>query len=103
MTYLFVVIGLSVINSLATKEISFLEVLLLNGSALVLITGLEFRQWKNNEQMQLVIYEKIDLIVPENHKKMKLDLENRLRHPVLRFEIGNINFLNETAEVEVYY
>jgi hypothetical protein len=43
MTYLFVVIGLSVINSLATKEISFLEVLLLNGSALVLITGLEFR------------------------------------------------------------
>jgi len=53
--------------------------------------------------MQLVIYEKIDLIVPENHKKMKLDLENRLRHPVLRFEIGNINFLNETAEVEVYY
>lgn len=34
---------------------------------------------------------------------MKLDLEHRLGHPILRFEIRAVNFLNETAEVEVYY
>lgn len=103
MTYLFVVIGLSVINSLATQEISLLEVLLLNGAALVIITGLEFFWWKNNERMQLVIYEKIDLITPQNYDQMKLDLEERIGYGIIRFEIGNINFLNDTAEVRVYY
>ena len=103
MTYLFVVIGLSVINSLATEEISLLEVLLLNGTALIIITGLEFFWWKNNEQMQTVIYEKIDLITPANYDEMKHDLQQRTGLDIIRFEIGDINFLNDTAKVRVYY
>ncbi|HLV43212.1 MAG TPA: DUF4956 domain-containing protein [Brumimicrobium sp.] len=103
MTYLFVVIGLSVINSLATDEISFLEVLLLNGTAIFIIAGLEFFWWKNNEQIRMVIYEKIDLITPENYNEMKLDLEFRTGLDILRFEVGDINFLNDTAVVRVYY
>ncbi|HLW29459.1 MAG TPA: DUF4956 domain-containing protein [Brumimicrobium sp.] len=103
MTYLFVVIGLSVINSLATQEISLVEVLLLNGTALLIITGLEFFWWKNNEQMRHVIFDKIDLITPEKHDEMKLDLEQRTGLNIVRFEVGNINFLNDTAEVRVYY
>lgn len=103
MTYLFVVIGLSVINSLATQEISLLEVLLLNGTALLITAGLEFFWWKNNEQMRTVIYEKIDLITPEKYDEMKLDLELRTGLEIIRFEIGKTNFLNDTAEVKVYY
>lgn len=103
MTYLFVVIGLSVINSLATQEISLLEVLLLNGTALLITTGLEFFWWKNNEQMRTVIYEKIDLITPEKYDEMKLDLELRTGLEIIRFEIGKTNFLNDTAEVKVYF
>jgi hypothetical protein len=103
MTYLFVVIGLSVINSLATQEISLLEVLLLNGTALIITAGLEFFWWKNNERMQTVIYEKIDLVTPDHYNEMKLDLEQRTGLEIIRFEIGKINFLNDTAEVEVYY
>src|SRR5690554_7378694 len=89
MTYLFVVIGLSVINSLATQEISLLEVLLLNGTALLITAGLEFFWWKNNEQMRTVIYEKIDLITPEKYDEMKLDLELRTGLEIIRFEIGD--------------
>lgn len=103
MTYLFVVIGLSVINSLATQEISLLEVLLLNGTALLITAGLEFFWWKNNEQMRTVIYEKIDLITPEKYDEMKLDLELRTGLEIIRFEIGKTNFLNDTAEVRVYF
>lgn len=103
MTYLFVVIGLSVINSLATQEISLLEVLLLNGTALLITAGLEFFWWKNNEQMRTVIYEKIDLITAEKYDEMKLDLELRTGLEIIRFEIGKTNFLNDTAEVRVYF
>lgn len=103
MTYLFVVIGLSVINSLATQEISLLEVLLLNGTALLITAGLEFFWWNNNEQMRTVIYEKIDLITPEKYDEMKLDLELRTGLEIIRFEIGKTNFLNDTAEVRVYF
>lgn len=103
MTYLFVVIGLSVVNSLASGEISFLDVLLLNVTALIAITGLEFYWWRDKEKMQVVIYEKINLIQPQEHDAMKADLEKRLGYNVVRFEIGKINFLNDTAEVRVFY
>ncbi|WP_240612536.1 DUF4956 domain-containing protein [Brumimicrobium salinarum] len=103
MTYLFVVIGLSVINAMATEEISLLEVLLLNGTVIIIISGLEYFWWKDNEQMKIVIYEKIDLIRPENYNEMKHDLEQRTGLTIIRFEVGNTNFLNDTAEVKVYY
>ena len=103
MTYLFVVIGLSIVNSLATQDISLLEVLTINISAVVMITGLEFFWWKDKEKLQIVIYENIHLILPEKREEMRKDLEEKTGLDIVRFEIGRINFLNDTAEVNVYY
>lgn len=103
MTYLFVVIGLSIVNSLVTQDISLLEVLTINVSAVVMITGLEFYWWKDKEKLQLIIYENIHLILPEKYEEMKLDLEKKTGLEIIRFEIGQINFLNDTAEVKVYH
>lgn len=103
MTYLFVVIGLSLVNSLVTKDISLLEVLTFNISSVVIITGLEFFWWRDKEKLQIIIYENILLILPDRHEEMKLDLEKKTGLEIVRFEIGTINFLNDTAEVKVYY
>ena len=50
-----------------------------------------------------VVYEIIENIRPENHDLLKADLEKRLGFEILRFEIGNINFLKDVAKVTVYY
>ncbi len=103
MTYLFVVIGLSIVNSLATQDISLAEVLIINISAVIMITGLEFYWWKDKERRQLITYENIHLILPEKHEEMKRDLEQKTGLEIIRFEIDRINFLNDTAEVKIFY
>ena len=62
MTYLFIVIGLSMINSLANKSISWMEILLAN-SIITIITYLIDCVWFSTiEQTKSILYEKIDLI-----------------------------------------
>ena len=75
MTYLFIVIGLSMINSLANKSISWFEILLANG-IITIITYLIDRVWFSTiEQTKTILYEKIELIKPENEQELIEDLK----------------------------
>lgn len=103
MTYLFLIIGVSVINSLASKQISIAEMMLINVSVVAITYGLE-RVWLvKHETRKTINYEKINLIRPENYEEMKADLEARTGLNINRFEIGKIDFLNDTAQVRIYY
>ena len=103
MTYLFLVIGVSVVNSLASNQISVAEMGLINVSVVVITYGLEYLWLIRHETRKTVIYEKIELIVPEKHEEMKADLEQRTGLKINRFEIGKINFLDDTVQIRIYY
>lgn len=103
MTYLFVVIGISVVNALAKKQISIVEILILNGAVVFLTAGLEYIWLLKHETRKTIIYEKIDLIKPEKYDVMMADLQERTGLKINRFEVGKINFLNDTASVMIYY
>jgi len=98
MTYLFVVIGVAVMNALSNKKMSYAEIIAANTIILLALYVLE-RYWARTEIVSKdVIYEIIENIRPENHDLLKADLEKRLG-----FEIGKINFLKDVAKVTVYY
>lgn len=103
MTYLFVIIGVSVVNSLASNKISMAEMGLINFSVIALVFGLEYLWLVKHETRKTVIYERIDLIKPENYDEMLEDLKTRTGIPINRFEVGRIDFLNDTAQVRIYY
>ena len=103
MTYLFLVIGLSVLNSLASKQISFVEMLIINCTVIGITYGLEYLWLLKHETRKTIIYEKINLIVPDKYDEMKIDLEKRTGLLINRFEIGKIDFLTDTAQVMIYY
>lgn len=103
MTYLFLVIGLSVINSLASNKISILEMLIINGSIIGLTAGLEYIWLLKHETRKTIVYERIDLIKPENYNEMMADLKERTGLEINRFEVGKINFLRDIAQVMIYY
>ena len=103
MTYLFLIIGISVINSLASNQISIAEVAIINGSVILLTFILEKVWLIKHETRKTINYERIDLIVPEKYQEMKDDLEKRTGIVVNRFEIGKIDFLTDTAQVRIYY
>jgi hypothetical protein len=103
MTYLFLIIGISVVNSLASAQISVAEMALINFSVVGITYGLEYVWLVKHETRKTIIYEKIDLIVPNKEAEMLADLKERTGLKINRFEIGKINFLDDTAQVRIYY
>ena len=102
MTYLFTVITIGVINALSGPEISYGTLLFTN----ITIVGLTYfleRYWQYSALvLRAIEYEIIENIKPENHKKLLLDLENRVGKPILKFEIRRINFLRDTVRINIY-
>ena len=103
MTYLFLVICVAVINALSDKEISYSELLFANGALIIITLVIEYFWTHKHESSKTIIYEKIDLIKPQNQKKFIEDLEKRTGLKINRVEIGKINFLRDTAEITIYY
>ncbi|MEN9400500.1 MAG: hypothetical protein RL632_1603 [Bacteroidota bacterium] len=103
MTYLFLIIGVSVVNSLASKQISIAEMAIINVSVMLLTYILENLWLVKHETRKTINYERIDLIRPEHYEEMKKDLEKRTGIAINRFEIGKIDFLSDTAQVRIFY
>lgn len=104
MTYLFLVIGISVINALTNKKTSIIEVLFTNASIIFITYGLEKLWLLKHESSKEITYEKINLIVPEKYDEMVADLEVRTGiKNIKRVEITKINFLKDTCRMIVYY
>jgi len=103
MTYLFVVIGLSVINAMSSKKISYAELLLVNIIIISIIYLLEKVWLLKHESSKVILFEKIELIKPEKHQELIADLEERTGIKISRIEIGKINFLKDTARVKIFY
>ncbi len=103
MTYLFVIIGLSVINALTNKKTSLAEVLFTNFIILTVIYGLEKIWLLRHESCKVITYEKIDLIKPDKRQELIADLENRTGLKINRIQIGKINFLRDTVQISIYY
>jgi hypothetical protein len=103
MTYLFLVIGISVINALANKKVSYAELLFTNLALITVTYFLERMMLLRHESQKMITYEKIELIKPENREALKLDLEQRMGIKINRIEIGKVDFLRDTARLVVYY
>ena len=104
MTYLFLIIGVSIINSLADTKTSVVEVLFTN-FAIITITFCMEKLWlKKSELSKIIIYEKIDLIKPDNIHFLIKDLEERTGiKKINRVEIGKIDFLKDTCRLQIFY
>ena len=103
MTYLFLIIGLSVVNSLASNKISVAEMAVINFSVVGVTYGLEYLWLVKHLTRKTIVYERIDLITPVKYDEMKADIEKRTGLTLDHFEIGKINFLNDTAQVRLFY
>lgn len=103
MSYLFIAIGLSVINSLSGKQISILEIAFINGIVTLMVLGLEYWWLMKQETVKTILYEKIENIKPENYKLLIADLTARTGLKIVKAEVGKIDFLKDTAQVKIYF
>ncbi len=102
MTYLFTIIGISVINALA-KDLGYLELGVTNAIFIGVTWLLESSNIIRHVSSKHIIYEKIELIKPERSEELLADLKQRTGLNITKVEIGTIDFLKDTALLYVYY
>lgn len=103
MTYLFIVIGISVMNALVNKKISHAEVLFTNVMFIAITYGLEKIWLLKHESRKNIVFEKIELILPERKEELMADLKERTGLNITRVEVRNIDFLRDTANLRIFY
>ncbi|GAB4341381.1 MAG: DUF4956 domain-containing protein [Calditrichia bacterium] len=103
MTYLFIVIGISVINAFANQGMSYPELIFTNGAVIAGLWLVETKLLKNHERSMRLIYEKIENIHEQSKGELVADLHRRTGLNVRRLEIKKIDFLRDSAEIEIFY
>jgi len=103
MTYLFVVIVVSVINALANKKISYAELIITN----LLIVGTLYFMEKilhlRQEFTYRILYEKIENVQAGREEELMNDLKERTGIQIKRFEIERIDFLRDVAYINIFF
>ena len=104
MTYLFLIIGVSVINALTNAETSLIDLLFSNFVIIFITFGLEKLWLIKHESSKLIIYEKINLIREDKYDELVKDLQERTGiKKINRVEVGKINFLRDICDITIYY
>lgn len=101
LTYLFVVIGLAILNAVANKEVSLVELLSINAAIVVTVGLLEMKQSEASVETKTLQYDNIALLQPGRSTELAADLKKRTGLDVVRVHIDHIDLLKDTAAVRV--
>ena len=101
MTYLFLVIVISLVNGVA--PLSYMSLVIVNVTAVALVILAETNLFSTDKYLVKIKYEKIENISPERKKELFQDLVNRTGLSVCDVRVVDIDFLTDTASLEVFY
>lgn len=100
MTYLFVIIALSLVNAVSVN-LPYFEVTITNLIIILAVWICELHL--KSHPTKLVQYDRIELITPDRREELIADLEKRLGLKVVKVDIGSIDFLRDMAMIRVSY
>ena len=103
LTYLFVVIGIALLNALAAGGVGTTELLVVNTTIALTVCLLEVVPFSGREQSRQVLYDRIDLLGPNTSVELLHDLQQRTHLPVERYEVGNVDLLRDCADITIYF
>ena len=111
MTYLFVVICLSVVHAMASSlgvdangvliGTPLMELIVID--IITILAIIIFEKKYTVKATKLIQYDRIELVKPEKRDELIADIENRLGIKVLHVEVGGIDFLRDMAMLKVTY
>lgn len=103
MTYLFLVIGISVKNAVANENISFMELAVADALTITVAILVEFYVTGLRIQRKRVIYDRIDLIKPDKYEELLKDLSDRFGVTVVRADIGPADLIKDSFELLIFF
>jgi len=107
MTYLFIVIGVAVINALPNGNTSYGELLIVNVVILFVTYLLERTFDAGSVEKQLgsfdLVYDRLDLLAPHRAEELQRDLQQRTGIPIERFRVKKVDLAKGTAAITIRY
>ncbi|MCR5820508.1 MAG: DUF4956 domain-containing protein [Bacteroidaceae bacterium] len=113
MTYLFMLIALSVINALARGDyhpkadywdgVGIVTILFVNLAFILMAWMFEGSKVMHQECSKIIKYDNVSLITPEKRPELIADLEKRVGVKITRLEIGMLDFLKDSALIRIFY
>ena len=102
MTYLFVVMGLSIVNGMALST-SYVELFAVNFLTILAVWILDGTKILKHTAMKIVLYDRIENTKHGKEEELKADLIERTGLNISKVEVGHIDYLRDVAFVKVYY
>ena len=98
MTYLFLIICLSVVHAMASE---YIELIVIN---LIVVLAVAICETTLKMQLtKLIQYDRVELIKPERREELIADLEQRTGLKITKVDVGGIDFLKDSVVLRVTY
>ncbi len=103
LTYLFIVLGIAILNAVANKKISLSELLLVDLVIVAVVAVLELPGAAHRTSSTPILYDRLELLRPDQQAALLEDLRARTGLNVVLVEVGAIDLLRDAAEITVHY
>jgi hypothetical protein len=103
MTYIFAVIGISVINSLANVPPPFISAIVINSLILITVLLLEIYLKNKAYNYLVVVYDNLKLLKSETDPELLKDLSEQTGKKIERIKIMKFDISRGIAELEVHF
>jgi hypothetical protein len=99
LTYLFIAIGIGMLNSVANKKVSLAELVFINGAIAALAAIIEYAPFSGRSETRNVLYDNLSLLAPGKIPDLIKDLSKRTGCTVRSVTIEEIDLLRDSARL----
>jgi Domain of unknown function (DUF4956) len=103
LTYLFVIIGLAILNGVAHDAQSLVRVVLIDAAVLSVVAALELGHRGPREDTVLVRYDRLELLRADQREALLADLTRRIGAPCERAVVEHVDLMHDSAELVVTF
>jgi Domain of unknown function (DUF4956) len=103
LTYLFIVIGIAILNGVANKKVSLIELVTVDAVIVGLTAAIELAPRHRGSGHAPVLYDNLALLRPGREAELHADLGQRLGVQVVRVQVHRIDLLRDAAEITVHF
>ena len=103
MTYLFLVIGITVKNALITTEVSLFQALFADAIIIIITFAAQNFLVRSKLIRKTIIYNNIDLLKPDRYEDLLHDLSTMSGFPIEKAQVGRVDYVKSNARLRIFF
>jgi len=103
MTYLFIVIGISVKNALITAETGLFRALFADSIIILIAWSAQGFLVRNKLIRKTITYNNMDLLKPDRYEELLRDLSDLSGFQIEKAHVGRVDYVKRNARLRIYF